>query len=216
MVRPALRCMRGIRLLPLLTCSWSACVPIPISTAAPAELQRMSAEQLLRHRRPTFDLLARYEPAGATFVDATLKGESSVTLVHVWSIYCPPCRAELPGWAELVAVLRRHHPDLRVVFVAEDDLSELKTFLQRNRGRLPPVEQFAISADSRLRSELNDRSQPLTLILNRQQEIREAFIGPIEARRNEIISVLDRLAQSERASLPKVQTSLRHSTQPHF
>jgi thiol-disulfide isomerase/thioredoxin len=100
------------------------------------------------------------------------------TIVHLWSLTCAPCLAELPAWAKVAG-----HADL--VVVATDPVEQAAR-LDATLGRagLAQVESWAFAdafTDS-LRFEIDRRWRgelPRTLLIDAQGRV-EAFSGTME------------------------------------
>lgn len=177
----------------------SACVPPVVIDNHFAEIAKLQKERVLINRRPVFTFLAQYEPRTRQFTDTELSAKGSLLMVHIWSIHCPPCLAELPLLPDVIAALRRR-TGMRMVFIAEDQQAEMEKFFREHATALPRVEQYIISSESRLRPDLDESSQPLTLLLDDHLVVRDAFIGPLIERRNDLQAAAIRLSSSQAPS----------------
>src|SRR5262249_5008680 len=85
--------------------------------------------------------------------------------------------------------------DLRVVLVSETSSERrIREFLGASGAALPDCPWYQVSDRERLRRSLGGvESQPLTLLLDRQGTVRQAFIGSLEPRRSELIESIERL-----------------------
>ena len=181
---------------PFVSLGFGACAPpIVIDNKLAEVTARQLQERRLINRRPGFTLLAQYDTHSRRFADAELVATSSLLMVHLWSIYCPPCRAELPLLPALLTALQLR-TRMRMVFIAENTQSDMQTFFREHIAEMPRVEHFIISSESRLRADLNETAQPLTLLLDENLVVREGFIGPLVKRREELQSAALRLASS--------------------
>lgn len=119
-------------------------------------------------------------------------------LVHIWAVECKPCVAEMPllksiarGW--------KADPSVQVVFISETiDAKLLHEFwFQTARDRVPdaPLTQ---STDERIRDVLETGKQPLTLLLDRDLVVRQAFVGPLTERTTELTEAMSRLLRAVR------------------
>ena len=173
------------------------------SHAEPAEeiaalnqkLSVYSREQKLLHARLSLTGLARVDPSALRFADAPLRSNGRPMLVHLWSVHCPPCLKEMPALAQIMSHLYEES-ELRAVFIAEDLPGELAEYLRASAAQLPKVEHWMSGSASSLRIELRDTSQPLTLLLDGNLTVRQAFVGSLADRRNELYSTVSRLLRS--------------------
>jgi hypothetical protein len=153
-------------------------------------------EAALLHRKLDLAGLMRWDRAGGQWVPAETPS-GPLVLLHLWAVECPPCQPEL---AELRLVLRsltRQWP-IKVVIASETlDQKVLSKWLMENQERVPEGEQYQ-NADGKLRRVLQDRTWPMTLLLDQDGVVRHAFVGSIAGRLGEFRDVVDRLAQSVR------------------
>lgn len=182
--------------LPLVT----AGVPARASVPEPALAASLyMSESHLLHRRVSLGGLSRLEPRSQRFSDSSVGASGRPLIVHVWSTSCAPCVQEMAALQGLIARLRKD-TKLRVVLLAEDNQADLLAFLHRHKDEMPEAELYAISTDHRLRTDLgNNRTQPLTLLLDSDMVVRQAFLGSLLNRRNDLASAAQRLGQLERA-----------------
>lgn len=98
---------------------------------------------------------------GHTIRSADFKGK--VMLLDFWATWCPPCRAEIPGFVELQ---KRHAKDgLAVIGISLDrgDSAGVKSFLEKNGVNYP----VAIGTDEMIQAFGGVESIPTTFILDR-------------------------------------------------
>ncbi len=115
-----------------------------------------------------------------------------LTVLHFWAVECKYCVAELPRLRDIAAAFRGER-DLQFLFVTEtEEDDELRTFLILNREAMPQSPVYR-DTDDRLRRALGTSRQPLTLLLDREGTVRQAFVGPVETRRNELVDSIERL-----------------------
>lgn len=126
-------------------------------------------------------------PAGAAETRPFVKGSWETLraahagrplIVHLWSLTCAPCLAELPSWT----ALKRDHPDLDLVLIATDPVEQAPRLGSTlKRAGLGEVESwaFADSFTERLRFEIDRRWRgelPRTLLIGRDGAV-EAMSG---------------------------------------
>lgn len=130
---------------------------------------------------------------------------SRLIVLHIWGDHCAPCIAEMPEWRRIVAQLAMV-PDIRFVAAAETySLTRLKQFLQTKAEQLPQTKQYILpygdrggSENSHLRAQLDNLAQPITLLLDRQLVVRQAFVGSIKERVLELQDSVGRLLAAVR------------------
>lgn len=142
-------------------------------------------EQDFRNQRPT---------------DQPVK--ASLVVIHLWADYCKPCREEFPLWKNLVEKFEQSRKgQVRFLFLTETSGSEeMRLFLQANQSRMPRGPHYLDSGEallSFLRKDVPGSTVPLptTLLLDERRIVRHALIGPITARRTELVSAIDRLTR---------------------
>lgn len=167
-----------------------------------AQLGRLDREQRLLHTRLNFRSVDVVNPETEKVVNGQLQAGGKLFLVHFWSVNCPPCRVEMPALAQLLSRLNTTIPrlkdQLRVVFVAEDNLLDYREGLKKLGLRVPAdAEQFLINPQSAVRVALREGAQPLTLLVDRSMVVRQAFIGPLTERGIDVLTAVDRFVGSQ-------------------
>ena len=102
---------------------------------------------------------------------------------------------ELPALRQVMAHLRLE-TKMRVVFISEDLPSDLTAFLKTHGGELREVENWLSGPSSGLRIDLHDSGQPMTLLVDGNLVVRQAFVGLVSERRNELFAGASRLLRS--------------------
>lgn len=162
---------------------------------ARADNDDLRDEQQLLHRRLSFGHLRLWDNNLHAFrppLPTEQVPSASVTVVHIWADYCAPCIKELPWLRELVP--RVETSDVRFIFLTETNApGNMDKFMQRFQSELPKVDrQYQDTSEQVLRM-LSFRRLPMTLLLDEHMIVRQAFIGSIVPRRNELIQGIDRL-----------------------
>ena len=119
---------------------------------------------------------------------------ATVLVVHFWADYCKPCIEEFPWFQRMMK--RLESSDVRFVMITETNApSEMMAFLEKHRARMPQnVNHYRDSGESLLRS-IDCRQLPITLLVDGQNIVRQAFVGSIMDRRNELVEGIERLRQ---------------------
>lgn len=119
-------------------------------------------------------------------------------LIHLWAVECLPCVSEMPllrniarGW--------KNDPAVEIVFISETlDEKQLREFWFRTARDRVPEAPLVQSADDRIRDVLGTGKQPVTLLLDRDMVVRQAFIGSLTERTNELTEGMSRLLRAIR------------------
>lgn len=123
-----------------------------------------------------------------------------VLILHLWATWCAPCKEEFPLWSAVGQHLTaRYKGSVRIVHVAlQNDSSDMAAFVSQIQEQLtPPVRYFDRSELllGRLRQALGNSQPPLplTLVLDSGRVVRQAFLGSIYNRRQELVDTTARL-----------------------
>lgn len=167
---------------------------VPEPTAIPPPPREREASLLMRKLKLDHILSLQTSPFSYQRAPHFSTGGQPL-LIHLWSVHCPPCLKEMPELQALLDNLRETTP-LRVVLITEDSLDSLEEYFQKNSLRLPAGDLFAVGAAGHLRVGIQQAQLPLTLLVDGQMTIRQAFIGSVLSRRNELLSAVDRLCSN--------------------
>jgi peroxiredoxin len=115
--------------------------------------------------------------------------KGKIVVLDFWATWCPPCRAEIPGYTELQ---RKYGKDgLAIVGVSVDEASTINTvkeFIQKNGMNYPVV-----MADEKILAAYgNVEFFPTTFLIDRTGQIRDRKIGmePTEDYEQKIAALL--------------------------
>ncbi|MFO0575834.1 MAG: TlpA disulfide reductase family protein [Polyangia bacterium] len=184
----------GLLLMPLALAGSAADAP-----AGPSLQQRIDVyerEARLLNRQVSLGLLTGYTPTRWRLTEAPpIRPRGQPLLVHVWSVHCKPCIREMPALANVLHDLSQERA-VRVLLLSEDAPADLRAYVDEHGRDLPAVEHYILTRDSPLRASLQETSQPVTLLLDPQLVVRQAFVGPVVDRRNELFSAVGRLCRS--------------------
>ena len=98
-------------------------------------------------------------------------------VVHVWGTWCQPCLEEFP-------LLKKMFPegrggDAQLILVALQSSEEsLRKFAREHVAEIPTAPQYS-DADGALPQALGMNKLPITLLVDRQWVIRQAFYGTV-------------------------------------
>ena len=161
-------------------------------------LLHLPIDRLALRTLPIWDLKTQQvrEPRSAEVMDDS----TPVLVLHLWATWCIPCREDFPIWRELGPRLtEQHRGRVRVFYIAmqnkSDDMAEFITQLQ---GGFPGLRLY-LDRDERLARSISKGLEnrelplPLTLWIDPQRVIRQALIGSIRNRRNEVVDSTARL-----------------------
>ena len=121
-----------------------------------------------------------------------LRSDAKVFVVHVWGTWCQPCLEEFP-------LLKKMFPegrggDAQLILVALQSSEEsLRKFAREHVAEIPTAPQYS-DADGALPQALGMNRLPITLLVDRQWVIRQAFYGTVAApqRRNDLLNSIER------------------------
>lgn len=183
-----------------------AILSLPLLTlAVEPELEHRRLEPSMLHHQLKLTGLRPWTPTNAAQPlppvsqqpPAVPIGDKSVLVVHLWAVHCEPCVAEFPIWQSIVrSFAKDSHDRLGFVFITETlEESSLAEFWQKHRTELPEGSYYQSidGMDSDIRRILRTTKQPVTLLLDRQGAIRQAYVGSIAKRRNELVGGIERL-----------------------
>ena len=172
-----------------LSAATTAASPSPSQTPAWAE------SQLLSRRLPLSAGLLAWDRESKTWQPYQVAA-SRLALSNLWSVECGPCRAEMPTLRAMLAAFQKNFPSFGFLIVAETpDDRELFQFLRTHEDFLPKNTPILKVRGERIQHELATSTVPLTLLVDRGQVVRHAFVGSIVSRRSELVSAVERLSQ---------------------
>jgi thiol-disulfide isomerase/thioredoxin len=128
------------------------------------------AETAAAQRLPAFafaDLDGRMRRAG--------EWAGRVLVINFWATWCPPCRRELPAFAELQA--RYEGRGVQFLAIAIDDVEAVRRFATEHPFNFPVL--HGEDAATRLAAQLGNRlsSLPYTVVVDRRGDVRVRHFG---------------------------------------
>ena len=146
-------------------------------------LSQADSEADLLHRRLNLSDIKHWSPATGQWSFGYRPAKLYV--VNLWSVHCPPCIAEFPLLKNIVHGWRGN-PNVQFLFIADPPTAtteaEFTTFWRKSLTSLPEAEPY-LSTTNAIRTVLELDTLPITLLLDEQLVVRQAFVGSIEKRR---------------------------------
>ena len=162
------------------------------SGQAAAVSEALDAEGSLLHRRLDLSGLACWDRRARSWQPLARPTERLLVL-NLWSAHCAPCVAEFPLLRRMTAAWRRER-EVRFLFVAnpphDTEAVEVIEFWTGQAAAVPDADPCRSTTD-KLRAALDNQSQPLTLLVDGDGVVRQAFIGTIKTRG--LASAMERL-----------------------
>jgi thiol-disulfide isomerase/thioredoxin len=126
-----------------------------------------------------------------------------VLVLHLWATWCGPCKDEFPIWVKI----RKHFKEqalagkVRFVHIAmQDDAKEMTRFVKEiGKDRMPPgwyyFDNGGYLANNIIEASRSKKlpSLPITLWLGPGRTVRQAMVGSIADRMEEVIESTERL-----------------------
>jgi mRNA-degrading endonuclease toxin of MazEF toxin-antitoxin module len=189
--------LRSLALLCILLPATAAPVTTP-ARRAESELALRREESGLLHRAVDLSELARFS-FGERNPDRAFTPErpglAPVTVLHIWAVECHACVEEFGVLRQVVDSFARTW-DVKFMLLSEtEDPRTLMTFLEGRAKEVPRADHYQIRGE-RLRAGLQNRTQPTTLLLDQRGLIRQALLGSLMNRRNELVEGITRLARN--------------------
>ncbi len=221
-MRRARRFMPAGAVLCMMLCTWLC--QGPRAAAAPTGEQVLEASLL--HRQIALTGLKVYSRERSAWLPLR-PPTTRVLVVNLWSRTCPPCLAELPEFADLVAAWKqKDKAGVQFLFIADPpeqtsaaDVASFWTtpFVDELAGRcqgqgtrmphgsrssclirLPDVDPLRTESDELTRA-IGSETRPLTLLVDDQGTIRQVFAGALAGRGPQLNSAIERLLGAVRS-----------------
>ena len=169
----------SVRIARLLAAIVSSCMLYsPAATHASPGDTAADREAALLHRRLDLSGVKQWNRASSTWQPAKIE-PAGVYVVNLWSIQCKPCIEEFPLLKNVFAGWKTK-PEVQFFFIAdppgETSESETVAFWQKSQAALPDADPCRAETED-LRRILEDGAEPITLLLDEQLVVRQAFIG---------------------------------------
>ncbi|SNS05971.1 Peroxiredoxin [Belliella buryatensis] len=125
-------------------------------------------------------------------------GEAAV--INIWATWCGPCIKEIPEMNELVHEYKDNN--IRFLAFSNEPMSTYKSFLKKRPGfqfdyELSFGDARIISLLKALDKQRGGTAIPLHILINKDGEVEEVFIGASPANIQKIKTFLDKQASAE-------------------
>ena len=152
-----------------------------------------------------------------------------IRVVHLWGTWCAPCKDEFPVIKQMDLQIRRNYQGaVQFVYIA-DSLSTngaMKTFMEKYHDDMPAgllyhdyenklaVELLAVlpqgSAVEGRNESSNERqlNLPITLLVDADDVVRQAFVGSVMARRPELVNGIAQLYRALARTAPAQKSKI--------
>lgn len=163
-----------------------------LHAAEPAEAELRRLEASLLHRRLDLGSVRMWDCKGQRW-HPFRQSKERVLILQLWAVECVPCIQEMPLLRNMVSAWQRETA-VRFVFISEtlEEDKLTKFWCKDKRGTVPDLNTYQ-STDGRLRDTLETGKQPLTLLLDHDFVVREAFVGALLPRAGEVAAAVTRL-----------------------
>jgi len=164
--------------------------------AGAAGSHQADIEAALLHRRIDLSSAQQWDRSLGRWLPLALS-PAKIYVINLWTVYCEPCQKEFPQLRNLMKGWRSH-PEVQFVFVADppDSVteSEVVEFWRKNQALLPDTGP-ARTTTPIVRQSLDNDSNPITLLVDENMIVRQAFVGSIGSRA--IGRSIERLMQTQ-------------------
>lgn len=130
----------------------------------------------------------------------SLRSNNRLLVIHLWATWCKPCEEEFVPLKRTFSDGQYEGSQLILVAV-QSPAGELRAFLQQHQSVMPPSPHY-VDETTAIQTALKMPKLPITLLVDRKWNVRQAFYGPITQRLNELTSSIKRyLAPKELAEI---------------
>lgn len=150
----------------------SKITPAPASAALSSQAPAVSSDYAVRSKRPSDAVKAidfsLPDLLGGKVSLADYKGK--VIILDFWATWCPPCKAEIPGF---VALHKKYGDKFIMIGAAIDDPNKVKNFVKNNNVDYP----VCIADQSTANSYGGIRGIPTTFVIDKEGFISRQYVG---------------------------------------
>ncbi len=171
-------------------------IPTPAVLLPPSEdVELRKAESSLLNRRLPMGSGLRIWNRQAKQWEGYRPATTRLTMVNLWSVDCPPCIAEMPTLDAMARQFTKEYAGYSSLIVSETT-DERELFLSIHKYKLfTNQENILIYTGSALRDTLGTNKKPITVLIDRDAVIRQAFVGSIINRRGELAESVAKLSE---------------------
>lgn len=172
----------------------TALLKVSVAVALPAQAPELLAEEqrVIGLSLPV-DQATSFSPLDENSRKTSLRllrSGDRLFVVHLWATWCKPCEEEFVHIKRIFPNGQYQGAQLILVAV-QSPPAELRTFLQKHQSVVPPAPHY-VDATSALQSALKMTKLPITLLVDRRWNVRQAFYGPISQRQKELTASIKR------------------------
>jgi peroxiredoxin len=138
---------------------------MPLSASSQSKLK------MAPQKAPNFSLKTAN---GKTIELSKLKGK--VVVVNFWATWCPPCRAEIPGFVDLYKKYKSKGVEIVGISLDQEGWDAVNPFLQKNNINYPIV----VGNEELSNSYGSIEAIPTTFIIDKKGYIAEHHVGYFE------------------------------------
>lgn len=113
-----------------------------------------------------------------------------VTLLNFWATWCPPCRAELPSFERLAALMKGRDFQIAAVAVGEK-ADTVRQFIAKEKYTFPAY----LDASGELGASFASQGIPTTYIVDKSGKVIAATVGGREYDDPAVVAILKELSQ---------------------
>lgn len=169
----------------LLGIAYSAIAAVAAKKNDPIPAAKAKAESLVGKQAPEFSLP---DSAGQTSRLTDLRGK--IVVLAFWATWCPPCRAEMPGFTRLQKQLAPE--GVEVIPIANDDPAKAREFLTKKK-----LDVLSLFDNDHTVSRLHGANAlPRTFVLDRDGIVVKTVLGKMsEADLRRVIQTVQQQTQ---------------------
>ena len=172
-------------------------MPASITDYAITMFEDTRDERYMLHRRLRLDNVRIWDtnannwrlPLGSEVINTP-----KVSVLHFWAHYCQPCLREFPLFAAMSKTMSSN--SVQFVFISETQGDkEMRDFVTKNKALMPDAPWWQ-DIDGKIMQTLHYKKLPVTLIVDSKYIVRDAYVGTIESRRNQLVESIENLERA--------------------
>lgn len=151
--------------------------------SGPSSTEQLDKEARLLHHKLPLSGWKRWDRRSQTWQVEPPPTEP-LLVINLWSAHCQPCLQEFPQLARMAAAWKSQR-EVRFLFLADPprdtEAHEVVAFWTSHAAELPDADPLR-STSEELRATLGTGLQPITLLLDHDRVVRQAFVGSLGQR----------------------------------